>query len=1024
MKVVLLFAALLAPLPCMGQAGIITTFAGGGSLTGNAANGARSTDVRLMGGPLSVGTDSAGNVYIVDGGASRVWKASPAGVITTAAGGPNINGDGGPATSAQVFPSGVAFDSAGNMYISGNALRKVTPAGIISTVAQVNASNVAVDGAGNVYLADILSAVIRKVDPAGNVTTVAGSGKQGFTPDGGRAVDAALSLPQGVAADAAGNVYFCDAGNARVRKVDTAGILTTVAGNGSGLSLGDGGPATKAGMTPAFLAVDRDGNIYIADTGGGRIRKVNTAGIITTVAGGGLPLDTKYGDGGPATSAFLGGPRSVAVDGAGNLYIGDDGHSTVRKVSSGASGSPVQVTPGSLSFSYTPGGAVPPSQMVVMFSLGSTLTFTAATSAAWLSVNPTSGNVNNTLTISVSPVGLAPGSYTGTVTITPSGAGNPPQTINVKLTVNGPESPTLISTVAGTGLLPFTTEGGAATSTTLAANAVAADSTGNFYIADTVSNRVYKVGTGGTLTVFAGNGTLSFAGDGGPATRASLFNPFGLAADTAGNVYIADALNNRVRRVNASGTISTFAGTGGFSFSGDGGQAASAGVASPSGLAVDSSGNLYIADFGNNRVRKVNTAGVISTYAGGAPVPGFSGDGGKAVGAGLFGPGGLAIDAVGNLYIADIANNRIRKVDAAGNISTVAGNGTKGFSGDGGPATSAMLNLFSVHVGLAVDGAGNLYIPDVANHRVRKVDSSGTITTVVGTGIASFSGDNGPPASAGLNNPNDVSFDGSGNLYIADTTNNRVRKVTGVGAAAPPAISSNGVVNGASFQPGLISNSWATIVGSGLSPVTDTWANFIVNGKLPTNVDNVTVSVGGKPAYLYYVSPAQINMVAPDVPARPTQVTVSTPSGTSSTFIVTAAQFGPAFFPWPGSQAVATRQDFSFAVKNGTFSVATTPAKPGDVIILWGTGFGPTLPAAPSGVQIPSDATYSTATLPQVTINNVTATVYGAALAPGFAGLYQIAIQVPASLPDGDWPVVATIGGVSSPGGVLLSVKR
>src|SRR5262249_49205866 len=161
--------------------------------------------------------------------------------------------------------------------------------------------------------------------------------------------------------------------------------------------------------------------------------------------------------------------------------------------------------------------------------------------------------------------------------------------------------------------------------------------------------------------------------------------------------------------------------------------------------------------------------------------------------------------------------------------------------------------------------------------------------------------------------------------------------------------------------------------------------NFIVNGKLPTNVDNVTVSVGGKPAYLYYVSPAQINMVAPDVPAGPTQVTVSTPSGTSSTFTVTAAQYGPAFFPWPSSQAVATRQDFSFAVKNGTFSVATTPAKPGDVIILWGTGFGPTLPAAPAGVQIPSDATYSTATLPQVTINNVTATVYGAALAPGFA---------------------------------------
>lgn len=240
-----------------------------------------------------------------------------------------------------------------------------------------------------------------------------------------------------------------------------------------------------------------------------------------------------------------------------------------------------------------------------------------------------------------------------------------------------------------------------------------------------------------------------------------------------------------------------------------------------------------------------------------------------------------------------------------------------------------------------------------------------------------------------------------------------------------PSISQNGVVNGAGFQTGIVPNSWATIFGANLASATDDWSKSIVNGQFPTVLDGVTVTIGGKPAYIYYVTPGQLNVLVPDVSSGQVQVTVTNSGGTSTAFTVTSSLYGPAFFPWPNNQPVATRQDFSLAAKNGTFAgAATVPAKPGDIIILWGTGFGPTVPSAPVGVAVPSGSTYSTATLPAVTINNVPATVFGAALAPGFAGLYQVAIQVPSSIADGDWPIQATIGGVPSPTGVVLSVRH
>jgi uncharacterized protein (TIGR03437 family) len=234
------------------------------------------------------------------------------------------------------------------------------------------------------------------------------------------------------------------------------------------------------------------------------------------------------------------------------------------------------------------------------------------------------------------------------------------------------------------------------------------------------------------------------------------------------------------------------------------------------------------------------------------------------------------------------------------------------------------------------------------------------------------------------------------------------------------------VVNGASLQPGIAPNTWVTIFGSNLAGGTDTWNNSIVNGNLPTAVDNVNVTMGGKQAYVYFLSPGQLNVLAPpDLPTGNVDVTVTTSIGTSAPFTATSSQYSPAFFLWPGNQPVATRQNFTFAVKPGTFPGTTTvSAQPGDVLILWGTGFGPTNPAFPGGVAIPSDKTYSTANTPVVTVNSSAVMMFGAALAPGSAGLYQIAIQLPISMADGDYPIQASIGGATSPTGVVLSVKN
>ncbi|MBF6054606.1 hypothetical protein GO002_22445 [Streptomyces eurocidicus] len=302
---------------------------------------------------------------------------------------------------------------------------------------------------------------------------------------------------------------------------------------------------------------------------------------------------------------------------------------------------------------------------------------------------------------------------------------------------------------------------------------MALDAVGALYIADYQNHRVRKVGPDGIITTVAGDGSKGYGGDGGPATEASLKDPAGVALDGRGNLYIADRSNQRVRRVGPDGIITTVAGDGTAAFGGDGGPAIAASLNFPHAMAVDGAGNLYIADDYNHRVRRVGPDGVIVTVAGNGS-DGFGGDGGPATAASLNFPHAVAVDGVGNLYIADRYNYRVRRVGPDGTITTVAGNGAIGFGGDGGPATAAALNLPQC---VLVDGVGNLYITDYGNERVRRVGPDGIITTVAGDGSKGYGGDGGPAPLAALDQPLGIAVDGAGELYIGDFGNHRVRKV-------------------------------------------------------------------------------------------------------------------------------------------------------------------------------------------------------------------------------------------------------
>ena len=576
----------------------------------------------------------------------------------------------------------------------------------------------------------------------------------------------------------------------------------------------------------------------------------------------------------------------------------------------------------------------------------------------------------------------------------------------------------------------------AQTITTVAGNSswgqiynVAVDSSGNLYIADATRHSVYKVDPLGATTTIAGAGRAGFSGDGALATAALLNGPNGTAVGPDGSIYIADSGNDRIRKIAPNGIITTIAGsTGGFS--GDGGPATAARLNAPVSIVFDSAGNLYFSDDLNFRIRKITPAGIITTVAGTGRLT-LSGDGGPATAADAW-PCWLALGPDGSLYFTDdgdarlSGNKRVRKVAPNGVITTVAGTGVAGFTGDGGPARQAQFRSVS---GIAVDAGGNIFIADALAARIRRVDANGIITTYAGTGVAGAQGDGGPALQAQLNFPFGMTIDAAGNLLFADRNSFKVRRIS------PPPLPSirlaNPVLTSFLGQAGFSSNTYVEIYGSGFATTARLWAGADFNGaNAPTTLDGVSVSVNGKPAFVYYVSPGQININTPEDTATGTvSVQVRTPLGLSNSVGVNRARLSPTLQTVPqflvnGRQyVVAQTADFRSFIGSPNLipGVAFTPARPGQTVLIYALGCGPTNPPTQAGVVAGQNAALA---LPfEVRIGGRTATVNFAGIVANTIGLYQFNIVVP-DLPPGDHPVELSVDGVANRQNLVLTVGQ
>ena len=646
-------------------------------------------------------------------------------------------GDGNLATSVVLtLVDGVTVSSSGEIYISHrskNRIRKIDKQGIIHTVAgngvagfsgdnglAIDASlnfpaGLTFDSKGNLYIADRNNHRIRKVDTQGIISTVAGNGKPDMAGDGGYAINASLNYPSDVAIDNYQNLFISDRSNNRIRKINRKGIITTIAGSGVLGYNGDFGPGKKASLNNPFgIAFDIKGNLYIADRGNNRIRKLDTQGIITTICGDGY--HAFGGSYGPAARASLAYPTDVAVDPQGTLYIADRNNNRIRKID----------------------------------SLGIITPFAGTGKTDYNGDNEISSETNLYL-----PLAIALDSEGQMIIVDRSHFRIRKIDLNTRK----------VKTLAGNGKSYFKGDYGTALGATLSSpSGIVIDSKGNILFTDQTHNRIRKIDRRGVISTFAGNGKLGNEGNGGLAINAALYRPTGLTIDAEDNVYVVSRFppSWNVRKIDHKGIIWRYAGNGKLDGTNEGVQAVDAAFLAIREIAVDSNGTLFIAGLG--QINKVSLNGLIESY--------FKREWNLQ---GIeTNPNGFAFAEDGSLYVSDSGSNKIRRIGLDGKITTVAGTGDLKNYGDGGPALEAGVRMPG---GLAFSPSGELFIALEDSHRIRKIDKKGVISTVAGVGIGGFSGDGGLASLAQLKNPYRMIFSNEGVLYFTDRDNNRIRKI-------------------------------------------------------------------------------------------------------------------------------------------------------------------------------------------------------------------------------------------------------
>jgi uncharacterized protein (TIGR03437 family) len=863
-----------------------------------------------------------------------------------------------------------------------------------------DAKGIAVDSSGFVYYSDTVNHRIRRIAPSGIVLTIAGTGQSGFAGDGGPAAEALLNAPYGIAIDKTGALYIADLGNSRVRKIGSDGRITTVAGGGT-RPIESGVKAIDAKLdAPRNVAVDDAGNLYVSDFNAHRVYRLAADGQITAFAGSGV--QGAGGDTGPALAAQFAFPCGLAIDKSGALYIADSGNRAIRRVAGGIINT-VRITSDWAYINLPTGVAVDNFGGLYVASTGfdqaihippSGVPAIVAKGARDVAMDPTGNPITNGGTLY-----LAAGTFIRKVS-----------TDLVAITLAGVTS-------------QFRGEGVAATTALFKSPSDArADSSGNIYVADTGNHRIRKISLNGTVTTFAGDGEAGYAGDGGPGPQARLNAPQALAVDPAGAVFVADTANHRIRKIIPAGTVSTVAGTGSAGEDDDGRPGVASRLNHPVGIVADPLGVIYFSDTGNNRVRRLSPTGLLQVVAGNGS-KGYSGDGGFAAAAQLDGPRGLALDSAGNLYIADSGNHRIRVVTPAGLIITVAGNGVRGFSGDGGPAAQANLDT---PIAIAVDSARDLLIADAVNQRIRRVRNDGIISTVAGNGVYGYSGDGGPAQVARLDTPAGLGLLPNGEVLVADRGNNRIRKLlpSGGSTGGPgPVIEIAPTVralHAATLEAGPVApGMFLSLQGMAIGPKTPASGTVLPNGLLNTVIDGIQVKFDGRPAPILYAQENLMNVQVPYGVAGQLFTTVEIVSGGTLKDQLTLTVTDAA----PGIFTIASGKGLAAAVlQDGSIQSATNPAPRGSLVTLFASGEGQTDPAGIDGKLW--DAPFPQPVLPvSVQVGGMPCEVLSSASAAGSPGLLQVTFRLAASLPAGTHPLLLQVGAAASQSGVMVAVR-